>query len=326
MKGGTVLDADKLSEVHRLQMGMPEWVPSNYKMFNGGAQRGEAEGCNLCDARFGFFGPLKHHCRRCGFRVCGDCSTQNRELRIWLDTEKPHNININEASPELARVCKMCDQKMNTIGLPREGLGQGRGWVNYCKTCKFYFEQENKEGCGVAEHLRGSHHLGTRSAWQGVDTITASRMIKKTKQEHVIRSSAGSTAAAAQATGPEPESDPSPQPRPQAPPGLDMFQEIQWRRREAALAKMSPEERAKFLAEAQPPPAPAPTPPAPPPPAPPPPAPPPPAPPRPLQALQGEAAPSLTRRRVPAPAPAAEEEGSQERPPMDLLQPSDRAE
>jgi hypothetical protein len=60
----------------------------------------EADECRCCDKAFGFARP-KHHCRQCGFLVCGDCSGNTRAFPGFADVQ---------------RVCNMCFQREATGG------------------------------------------------------------------------------------------------------------------------------------------------------------------------------------------------------------------
>ena len=59
----------------------PVWIRSH-----------QAPVCMLCDAEFASSGG-KHHCRYCGWAVCGKCSLHSiAGLKRWLHAEKPHAI------------------------------------------------------------------------------------------------------------------------------------------------------------------------------------------------------------------------------------------
>lgn len=74
----------------------PRWIPSS-----------EASCCMLCQKDFSKLRVPRHHCRRCGWAVCGSCSTHVLKLDRWLDSEKPHTV-WHTPSPVLLRVCDSC--------------------------------------------------------------------------------------------------------------------------------------------------------------------------------------------------------------------------
>ena len=49
----------------------------------------------------------QHHCRRCGWLVCGGCSEHTLTLSQWLDSGEPHVLR-HERSTESLRVCNLC--------------------------------------------------------------------------------------------------------------------------------------------------------------------------------------------------------------------------
>jgi len=75
----------------------PLWIPD-----------ADAPACMLCDADFVKF-PLsnRHHCRYCGFAVCGSCSAETAVLDRWLADDKPHGLQIRRSAEPL-RVCDAC--------------------------------------------------------------------------------------------------------------------------------------------------------------------------------------------------------------------------
>ena len=48
----------------------------------------------------------KHHCRRCGISVCGDCSSKKLTLKTYLNDKKPHEYR--EYAEKNVRVCNLC--------------------------------------------------------------------------------------------------------------------------------------------------------------------------------------------------------------------------
>ena len=70
----------------------------------------ETDGCMLCGKDFGILN-RKHHCRACGWAVCGDCSDHTLILDKWLDADKPHNIHATRSTDPL-RVCTSCHVKV----------------------------------------------------------------------------------------------------------------------------------------------------------------------------------------------------------------------
>ena len=75
---------------------LPRWVRSS-----------EAPGCMLCRKTFMKLLCPKHHCRRCGRAVCGDCSPTTMFLDRWLADTKPHALSEGK-SPAKLRVCNAC--------------------------------------------------------------------------------------------------------------------------------------------------------------------------------------------------------------------------
>ena len=73
----------------------PRWVRST-----------ECTGCMICQRPFGVMSP-KHHCRRCGWAVCGHCSADKLVLDQWLEEKKPHALQKTTSSEPL-RVCTNC--------------------------------------------------------------------------------------------------------------------------------------------------------------------------------------------------------------------------
>ena len=94
----------------------PRWVPS-----------GETSACMLCRAEFSKLRTPRHHCRRCGWAVCGPCSTQMLGLDRWLEAEKPHTVR-HLPSSELLRVCDSCHSHSlegRADAARRSSVGQG---------------------------------------------------------------------------------------------------------------------------------------------------------------------------------------------------------
>ena len=73
--GGSVL-----AERQQQARAAPRWIRSN-----------EAKCCLACGKKFGVKLP-KHHCRCCGWTVCGGCSKHSRVLERWLEADKPHAV------------------------------------------------------------------------------------------------------------------------------------------------------------------------------------------------------------------------------------------
>jgi hypothetical protein len=74
----------------------PRWVPST-----------ETSVCMLCAKGLSKVLNPRHHCRRCGWAVCGRCSTNTAILDRWLLPDKPHAVRETR-SPEPLRVCDLC--------------------------------------------------------------------------------------------------------------------------------------------------------------------------------------------------------------------------
>lgn len=74
----------------------PRWISSS-----------ESKACMLCKRPFGRFTDLKHHCRRCGWAVCDNCSPNKLVLHRWLEEDKPHALR-ETTSPKALRICLIC--------------------------------------------------------------------------------------------------------------------------------------------------------------------------------------------------------------------------
>lgn len=86
---------------HQLQvrvLGAPPWIDDSARTK-----------CALCKSTFGTFN-RKHHCRRCGEIVCGDCSKHT--MNVAHPATKP-----SQAQPEKqpVRVCNLCYSTQNLI-------------------------------------------------------------------------------------------------------------------------------------------------------------------------------------------------------------------
>ena len=75
----------------------PRWIGSD-----------ETAQCQLCTTAFNKVTNPKHHCRRCGFAVCGSCSQHRHNLNRWLEDQKPHELRETR-SIEALRVCTGCN-------------------------------------------------------------------------------------------------------------------------------------------------------------------------------------------------------------------------
>ena len=73
----------------------PRWIPS--AEFKGS--------CMLCAEAFSLL-ERPHHCRSCGWAVCGGCSAGTLVLRRWLEPDKPHAVRDEDSEP--LRVCNLC--------------------------------------------------------------------------------------------------------------------------------------------------------------------------------------------------------------------------
>lgn len=92
---GQAPDAAEASTNPAAARANPRWVRST-----------ECTGCMICQRAFGMMSP-KHHCRRCGWAVCGSCSPNKLVLDQWLEEEKPHVVQKMTSSEPL-RVCTNC--------------------------------------------------------------------------------------------------------------------------------------------------------------------------------------------------------------------------
>ncbi len=84
-----------LEERQKQARASPRWIRSN-----------EVKFCMSCAKKFGVKTP-KHHCRCCGWTVCGGCSKNTIVLERWLQADKPHAIQYSR-SAEALRVCDGC--------------------------------------------------------------------------------------------------------------------------------------------------------------------------------------------------------------------------
>ena len=86
---------------HRLSLRCcrePRWVRSH-----------EASVCMQCQTQKFSLKAQKHHCRSCGWAVCGSCSGNSLLLDRWLLPDKPHDVCETKSAEEL-RVCDTwCD-------------------------------------------------------------------------------------------------------------------------------------------------------------------------------------------------------------------------
>ena len=92
----------ELAERAKQARASPRWIRSN-----------EAKCCMACSKSFGVSVP-KHHCRCCGWTVCGGCSKGTLVLERWLEADKPHAIQYRK-SAEALRVCDGCLQHGPTV-------------------------------------------------------------------------------------------------------------------------------------------------------------------------------------------------------------------
>ncbi|CUM66698.1 uncharacterized protein PRCAT00004376001 [Priceomyces carsonii] len=74
----------------------------------------EAPSCGLCQSKFTIFN-RRHHCRKCGKVVCGDCSTQ--EIKYLPNTfiVNPSNIKKKLQLNELYKTCDECAAEVRMI-------------------------------------------------------------------------------------------------------------------------------------------------------------------------------------------------------------------
>ena len=92
----------------------PRWIQSSE--YN-------TTGCMHCNCALGkgitrLSAQQPHHCRYCGFAVCGDCSNKVLQLERWLETEKPHKLRTVKSDTQL-RVCFTCYDHL-TMPAPEE--------------------------------------------------------------------------------------------------------------------------------------------------------------------------------------------------------------
>ena len=90
-------DVDRLQQAAAARAS-PVWERSDR---NGGSPT-----CRWCDTGFGLT-VWRYNCSACGWKVCGECSSNTLELTRWLDAEKPHELR-NVASGVALCVCKGC--------------------------------------------------------------------------------------------------------------------------------------------------------------------------------------------------------------------------
>eukprot|EP01046_Picozoa_sp_COSAG06_P035275 COSAG06_NODE_3775_length_4919_cov_1.883817_2_plen_400_part_00 len=74
----------------------PRWISS-----------AEASAYMLCAAEFVQVVESRHHCRYCGWAVCGSCSAATAVLDRWLADDKPHDLQLSRSRRAL-RVCNSC--------------------------------------------------------------------------------------------------------------------------------------------------------------------------------------------------------------------------
>ena len=84
----------------------PVWVRSTDPVLRVCAASPHKAACQLCTAVFGYL-TRKHHCRYCGWAVCGACSAHFLVLERWLLPYKPHAACATP-SPTAQRVCDSC--------------------------------------------------------------------------------------------------------------------------------------------------------------------------------------------------------------------------
>ena len=140
----------------------PVWVPGK-------------EQCMLCDTPFHKLSQPKHHCRRCGFAVCGGCSEHERVLDTWLEPKKPHTRRETE-SIERLRVCLGCHTHYETVGAWNRQLS-GRSRLT-----------------GIAPGLHAEWEAEPRSQQLGGETVQSTNATTPVDAEMFSSDSAGSSA------------------------------------------------------------------------------------------------------------------------------------
>ncbi len=95
---------DRYSNEYKKLYNKPEWVNTSHRLYQGGNPF-----CLICDRDFSRLSLWKHHCRRCGMSVCGDCSQEATagKLDKWLEDNKPHILR-NETNTETKIICSLC--------------------------------------------------------------------------------------------------------------------------------------------------------------------------------------------------------------------------
>ena len=95
----------------------PQWVPDD-----------DSPECMLCGKGFGFF-EQRHHCRSCGWAVCGSCAGTSRQLERWLDPKEPHALQ-EEPSAKPLRVCTLCSEALEAgVSRAAESVANGAAHV-----------------------------------------------------------------------------------------------------------------------------------------------------------------------------------------------------
>ena len=95
---------DRFSNEYKKLYDNPEWVNTGHRLY-----KGRNPFCLICDRDFSRLSLWKHHCRRCGMSVCGDCSQEATvgKLDKWLEDKKPHELQeVKNNKSKL--ICNLC--------------------------------------------------------------------------------------------------------------------------------------------------------------------------------------------------------------------------
>eukprot|EP01046_Picozoa_sp_COSAG06_P060529 COSAG06_NODE_12913_length_1313_cov_0.903624_1_plen_242_part_10 len=129
--------------------------------------------CMLCTAAFSLRAP-KHHCRSCGWAVCGSCSAGTLVLGRWLAPDKPHAV-CEHLSKEALRVCNLCHTHLVASAAPlpnaaRQPAVAARQPAVAGKR-KAELEHEKRGGATAPAAARVEFADGTAQDWEVPDFI-----------------------------------------------------------------------------------------------------------------------------------------------------------
>lgn len=88
---------------------VPPWQPDE-----------AVKACPICGASFTFF-YRRHHCRKCGRVVCGECSSQERSYLVGSYVVSPPSQVFLESPHVPHRTCDVCVEELDMIQYALEG-------------------------------------------------------------------------------------------------------------------------------------------------------------------------------------------------------------